>query len=190
MKWQETVLPQYQFVMSKRRIPSVFFKFFQTFYIHICPQNVPFFYMPIQMDFKQKYFKYLHLWRFWNKKNAAFCVFCGLRYSSDNMGARVLKNFGAPLATKFTYKMRSGGKGMWGRGPALYKHNYSSDNLLSFDKNVLSRESGEEDRSATGLLLRTHSAGPVSQTCYYLKVRAGYALQPSMTRLHNAELVN
>jgi hypothetical protein len=25
------------------------------------------------------------------------------------------------LATKFTYKMRSGGKGMWGRGPALYK---------------------------------------------------------------------
>ncbi len=39
-------------------------------------------------------------------------------------GARVLKNFGAPLATKFTYKMRSGGKGMWGRGPALYKHNY------------------------------------------------------------------
>ncbi len=39
-------------------------------------------------------------------------------------GARVLKNFGAPLATKFTYKMRSGGKGMLGRGPALYKHNY------------------------------------------------------------------
>ncbi len=36
-------------------------------------------------------------------------------------GARVLKSFGAPLATKFTYKMRSGGKGMWGRGPALYK---------------------------------------------------------------------
>jgi hypothetical protein len=33
----------------------------------------------------------------------------------------LLKNFGAPLATKFTYKMRSGGKGMWGRGPALYK---------------------------------------------------------------------
>jgi hypothetical protein len=32
----------------------------------------------------------------------------------------------------------------------------------------LSRESGEEDQSATGLLLRTHSAGPVSQTCYYL----------------------
>jgi hypothetical protein len=28
------------------------------------------------------------------------------------------------LATKFTYKMRSGGKGMWGRGPALYKQNY------------------------------------------------------------------
>jgi hypothetical protein len=25
------------------------------------------------------------------------------------------------LATKFTYKMRSGGKGMWGRGPTLYK---------------------------------------------------------------------
>jgi hypothetical protein len=28
------------------------------------------------------------------------------------------------LATKFTYKMRSGGKGMWGRGPALCKQNY------------------------------------------------------------------
>ncbi len=26
-----------------------------------------------------------------------------------SQGARVLKNFGAPLATKFTYKMRSGG---------------------------------------------------------------------------------
>jgi hypothetical protein len=38
-------------------------------------------------------------------------------------GARVLKNFGAPLATKFTYKMRSGRKEC-GVGPALYKHNY------------------------------------------------------------------
>ena len=32
--------------------------------------------------------------------------------------------FSAPLATKVTYKMRSGEKRMWGRGPALYKHNY------------------------------------------------------------------
>jgi hypothetical protein len=32
------------------------------------------------------------------------------------------------LATKFTYKMRSGGKGMWGRGPALYKQNYFKKN--------------------------------------------------------------
>ncbi len=40
------------------------------------------------------------------------------------LGGQGLKNLGAPLATKFTYKMRSGGKGMWGRGPALYKHNY------------------------------------------------------------------
>jgi hypothetical protein len=30
---------------------------------------------------------------------------------------------------------------------------------------LLSRESGEEDQSAAGLLLRTYSAGPVSQTC-------------------------
>jgi hypothetical protein len=30
----------------------------------------------------------------------------------------------------------------------------------------LSRESGEEDQSAAGLLLRTYSAGPVSQTCF------------------------
>ena len=46
--------------------------------------------------------------------------------------------------------------------------------------------------SATGLLLRTHSAGPVSQTCLPTtsKARADYALKPSMTRLHNAELVN
>jgi hypothetical protein len=32
----------------------------------------------------------------------------------------------------------------------------------------LSRESGKEDQSAARLLLRTHSAGPASQTCYYL----------------------
>jgi hypothetical protein len=36
------------------------------------------------------------------------------------LGARVLTNLGAPLATKLTYKMRSGGNGMWGRGTALY----------------------------------------------------------------------
>jgi hypothetical protein len=35
----------------------------------------------------------------------------------------VFKNFGAPLATKFAYKMRSAGKGMWGLGLTLYKHN-------------------------------------------------------------------
>jgi hypothetical protein len=28
------------------------------------------------------------------------------------------------LATKFTYKMRSGGNETWGRGPAQYKQNY------------------------------------------------------------------
>jgi hypothetical protein len=32
------------------------------------------------------------------------------------------------LMTKFTYKMRLVGKGMWGRGPALYKHNYEKKN--------------------------------------------------------------
>ncbi len=37
----------------------------------------------------------------------------------------------APLATKFTYKMRSGGKGMWGRGPTLYKHNYYKKRNIS-----------------------------------------------------------
>jgi hypothetical protein len=35
------------------------------------------------------------------------------------------------LATKFTYKMRSGGKGMWGRGPALYKHNYKKKKIIA-----------------------------------------------------------
>jgi hypothetical protein len=34
------------------------------------------------------------------------------------------------LATKFTYKMRSGGKGMWGRGPALCKQNYLKKNKI------------------------------------------------------------
>jgi hypothetical protein len=29
---------------------------FQTFYSHIYHQNVQFFYIPIQMDFKQKFF--------------------------------------------------------------------------------------------------------------------------------------
>ncbi len=40
-------------------------------------------------------------------------------------------------------------------------------NLNAFESkdHHLSRESGEEDQSAAGLLLRTHSAGPVSQTC-------------------------
>jgi hypothetical protein len=50
--------------------------------------------MPIQMDFIQKYFKYLHLLRlyiilpskiFWIRKTAALCVVCGLRYSSNNL---------------------------------------------------------------------------------------------------------
>jgi hypothetical protein len=38
-----------------------------------------------------------------------------------------VKNFGAPLATKFTYKMRMGGKQVWGWGLALYKQNYHID---------------------------------------------------------------
>jgi hypothetical protein len=83
--------------MSKRRIPSGFFSqicLFQTFYSHIYPQNVQFFYMPIQIEFKQKYFNCLLLLRFQIsllpkifpiKKTAAFCVFCGIRYSPDNL---------------------------------------------------------------------------------------------------------
>jgi hypothetical protein len=35
------------------------------------------------------------------------------------------------LATKFTYKMRSGGKGMWGRGPALYKQKLYKKNMMT-----------------------------------------------------------
>jgi hypothetical protein len=32
--------------------------------------------------------------------------------------------------------MRSGGKGMWGRGPALYKHNYlKKKNPVFYKKN-------------------------------------------------------
>ena len=95
-KWQKSFWPQYQFAMSKRRIPSFFSQLclFQTFYSHIYPQNVQFFYMPIQIEFKQKYFNCLLLLRFQIsllpkifpiKKTAAFCVFCGLRYSSDNL---------------------------------------------------------------------------------------------------------
>ncbi len=67
---------------------------FQTFYSHIYSKNVQFFYMPIQMEFKLKYFNCLLWFRFYInilpkifpiKKTAAFCVFCGLRYSSDNL---------------------------------------------------------------------------------------------------------
>jgi hypothetical protein len=56
------------------------------------------------------------------------------------------------------------------------------------EKKLMSRESGEEDqahvldREPTQLALCLRLA-----TTY--KVRAGYALLPSMTRLHNAELV-
>ncbi len=67
---------------------------FQTFYSHIYPQTVHFFIMPIQMDIKQKYFNCLLLLKFELilppkifriKRTATFCVFCGLRYSSDNL---------------------------------------------------------------------------------------------------------
>jgi hypothetical protein len=34
-----------------------------------------------------------------------------------------------PMATKFTYKMRSGGNGMWGRGPAQRKNNIKKTSL-------------------------------------------------------------
>jgi hypothetical protein len=44
-----------------------------------------------------------------------------------------------------------------------------------FTAHSVSRESGE-DQSAAGLLLRTYSAGPVFQTCYYLKGESCYAL--------------
>ena len=54
---------------------------FQTFYSHIYPQNVQFFYIPIQMDFKQKFFKlftfvkilnHLQVQDLSNKKNRSF----------------------------------------------------------------------------------------------------------------------
>jgi hypothetical protein len=37
--------------------------------------------------------------------------------NTESLWARALKNFGAPLATNFAYKMKTGGKGMWGPGP-------------------------------------------------------------------------
>jgi hypothetical protein len=54
---------------------------FQTFYSHIYPQNVQFFYIPIQMDFKQKIFErftfvkilnHLQVQDLSNKKNRSF----------------------------------------------------------------------------------------------------------------------
>jgi hypothetical protein len=45
------------------------------------------------------------------------------------IGLKSCVSLGAPLATKFTYKMRLGGKGMWGRGPALCKQNYFQDKI-------------------------------------------------------------
>jgi hypothetical protein len=41
------------------------------------------------------------------------------------------------LATKFTYKMRSGGKGMWGRGPALYKQKLFLKKLIYSGTTIL-----------------------------------------------------
>ncbi len=56
---------------------------------------------------------------------------------------------------------------------------------------IVQRAQKEEDQSATGLLLRTYSAGPVVYDLLRcIRPRAGNALQPSMTRLHNEELVN
>jgi hypothetical protein len=49
--------------------------------------------------------------------------------------------------------------------------------------NIVPRVQREEDQSATGLLLRTHSAGPVSQICFYLKARAA-------TRRRNPRLLD
>ncbi len=43
--------------------------------------------------------------------------------------------------------------------------NRQIDHGKEYINRSLSRESGEEDQSAAGLLLRTYSAGPVSQTC-------------------------
>jgi hypothetical protein len=34
------------------------------------------------------------------------------------------------MATKFTYKMRSGGNGMWGRGPAQRKNNLKKKKIF------------------------------------------------------------
>ncbi len=58
--------PQYQFVLSNRRIPSFFFKFiFSKLFIAIFTLKMyRFFYMPIQMDFKQNFFNCLLLLRF------------------------------------------------------------------------------------------------------------------------------
>jgi hypothetical protein len=35
------------------------------------------------------------------------------------------------MATKFTYKMRSGGNGMWGRGPAQRKNNIKKKKICT-----------------------------------------------------------
>ncbi len=41
------------------------------------------------------------------------------------------------MATKFTYKMRSGGNGMWGRGPAQCKNNkYGLDPVPDLDTGI------------------------------------------------------
>ncbi len=66
MTWQKRVLPQYQFVMSQRRIPSVFFPkfiFFNHFIEVFSPQIVHFLTVPLQIHFMQNYFKYFYIWK-------------------------------------------------------------------------------------------------------------------------------
>ena len=98
MTCQKRVWPQYQFVMSKRRIPSVFFIkfiFFEHFFYRLFPQkNLHF----LMCQFKcisgknilciftfVKTLNHSPAQNLSIKKTGAFCVFCGQIYCSDSL---------------------------------------------------------------------------------------------------------
>jgi hypothetical protein len=69
-------------------------------------------------------------------------------------------------------------------GPQGGRH---ASTLEKSHSNSVPRAQKVEDPSATGLLLRTYSAGPVvSDLLLCIRPKAGNALQPSITRPHNA----
>ncbi len=88
------------------------------------------------------------------------------------------------MATNFTYKMRSGGKGMWGPGPAPYKHNYYKKNIWASNYHSM------HHRNYT-LFFLLHCCKSVSSSPhYYREYPTGSGLHPGsmvLTRLSDVK---